>query len=88
MSRHHNPAGLKIIAALKLLTATILILSGIGAFHLMNKDIGEISKRILFALDLDPRNGYLNQLLGQVTNLTPNDFKKSASARLFMPRFM
>jgi uncharacterized membrane protein (DUF2068 family) len=42
----------------------------------MDKDIGELAKKFLLLLDLDPRNGYLNRLLGQVTDLTPQDFKK------------
>jgi len=73
--RNKSPAGLKIIGLLKLFTALLLIVVGVSAFHLMDRDLSEMAKRLLLLFDLDPKNGFLNKLLLQASIVKPSDLK-------------
>ena len=75
MSAQH-PNGVRLIGAMKLLTALLLILGSIGAFHLMDRNVSETAKKLLWILHLDLKNSYLNSFLISITDLTPNDLRK------------
>lgn len=62
---------LRAIAAFKFLKAALLIASGVGAFHLVNKDVTQVAENLVRKFHLDPGNRYVGLALERSANLTP-----------------
>jgi uncharacterized membrane protein (DUF2068 family) len=61
--QHHG--ALRLIAIFKILKATLLILVGLGAHHLLHKDVAQVVESWTKALKIDPDNRHLAGLLGK-----------------------
>lgn len=64
------PLGLKIIGGFKLMLAMILLLAGVGVFHLRNADLGTLAQALLEYLHLDAQNRIINGMVESVTGLS------------------
>jgi len=62
-----------LIAAFKLLKGLALIAVGIGALHLLHKDVAEVADQWVNAFRVDPHNRYIIWLLAKLSNV--NDHK-------------
>ena len=51
--------------------AALLIAAGIGALHLVNKDITQYADNIVSRFHLDPGNRYVARALARVSDVTP-----------------
>jgi uncharacterized membrane protein (DUF2068 family) len=70
-----NHAMIRVIAAFKLLKATLLIAVGVGALKLLHQDAADALDRWAAMLGFDPGNQYVDGALQKVANLTPNKIK-------------
>ena len=66
---------IRLIAFFKLLKAALLIAAGMGALHLLHKDMASVLEHWVRMLGLDPGNRYVDRVLQKVANLTPNKIK-------------
>ena len=66
---------IRLIAFFKLLKAALLIAVGMGALHLLHKDMASVLEHWVRILGLDPGNRYVDRALQKVANLTPNKIK-------------
>jgi len=66
---------IRLIAFFKLLKAALLIAAGMGALHLLHKDMASVLEHWVRMLGLDPGNRYVDRALQKVANLTPNKIK-------------
>jgi len=66
----------RLIAIFKLVKAALLITLGVGAFHLLHKDIADLAEHWIEALRLDPANRFLDAALAKASNLSPEQIKK------------
>jgi uncharacterized membrane protein (DUF2068 family) len=71
-SLHRRSAGLTLIAAFKLLKATVLILIGVGALRLIHRDVEATAIRLVNHFRGDPDNRYIHALLSKITSLSPH----------------
>ncbi len=62
---------LRAIAAFKFVKSALLIAAGIGALHLVNKDVAEYVDRIVVRYHLNPGNRFVAQTLARTVNVTP-----------------
>ena len=69
-SRRQGPVGFQVIGALKLASTALLLGAGLGIFHMINKDLGEIAERYVARLHLDPDDRLVHAVLEQVSGLT------------------
>ena len=53
-ARGHHDKGLLAIGIFKLLKSAFFFCVGIGAFHLLHRDLGDVAMRIALALHFDP----------------------------------
>jgi uncharacterized membrane protein (DUF2068 family) len=67
---------IRLIALFKLLKAALLIAVGLGALHLIHKDVASLVEHWVRMLGLDPGNRYVDQALEKAGNLTPNKIKQ------------
>ena len=67
----HRSGGLMLIAAFKLLYATLLMVIGFGALHLVHRDVTETALRVVNHFRADPDSRYIHALLSKITNVTP-----------------
>jgi uncharacterized membrane protein (DUF2068 family) len=70
-----NHAMIRVIAAFKLLQATLLIAVGVGALKLLHQDAADALDRWAAMLGFDPGNRYVDGALRKVANLTPDKIK-------------
>src|ERR1700693_2344382 len=66
---------IRLIAFFKLLKAALLIAAGMGALHLLHKDMASVLEHWVRMLGLDPGNRYVDRALQKVASLTPNKIK-------------
>src|ERR1700676_1351463 len=66
----------RLIAVFKLLKSALLIAAGLGALHLLHKDIAATSQHWTAMLGLDPGNRYVAKALLKAANLTPDKIKR------------
>ena len=59
--------GLLVIAAFKLLKGFALLAVGIGALHLLHKDVAAIAEHWINAFQVDPHNRYVDWLLTKLS---------------------
>ena len=58
---------LRLIALFKFFKAAMLIALGVGAFHLIHKDLGEVLEHWTEALRLDPGNRFVDVALAKAS---------------------
>jgi uncharacterized membrane protein (DUF2068 family) len=66
---HAHPRGLMFIAAFKLFKGLALLLVGIGAHTLVNKDLVKEAQHWVDLLRIDPHNHYLNLLMEKLAKV-------------------
>lgn len=76
---HHN-RWLLVIGILKLLKAVLFVLIGIGAIHLMHKDVVDLFARMLSDLNFDPESRFVNVLLDKVAQLNDHRLRLISAA--------
>jgi uncharacterized membrane protein (DUF2068 family) len=81
--RAHGSRGLLVIAAFKLLKGLALLAVGIGAHHLINKDLDLIVEHWVDVFRIDPSNHYLHALLEHFTNLDAHKLKQLSIGTFF-----
>jgi len=59
--------GLRLIAAFKLLKGLALLAVGIGALHLLHKDVAAIAEQWINIFQVDPRSHYMRLLLAKLS---------------------
>ena len=67
---------IRLIALFKLLKAALLIAVGMGALHLIHKDVASLVDHWVRMLGLDPGNRYIGRALEKAGNLTPDKIKQ------------
>jgi uncharacterized membrane protein (DUF2068 family) len=65
----------RLIALFKLLKSALLIAVGMGALHLLHKDVATVLEHWVAMLGLDPGNRYVDRALQKFANLTPHKIK-------------
>lgn len=66
---------LRLIAAVKLLKAALLIIVGIGVLKYVHKDLSCALEHWIAVLGLNPGNRFLDRALEKAANLTPHKIK-------------
>jgi uncharacterized membrane protein (DUF2068 family) len=66
---------IRLIAMFKLLKAALLIGVGMGAFHLVHRDLASVLEHWVRMLGLDPGNRYVARALQKSVDLTPDRIK-------------
>jgi uncharacterized membrane protein (DUF2068 family) len=66
---------IRLIAYFKLLKSALLIAVGMGAFHLLHKDLAVVLEHWVTVLGLDPGNQHVARALQKSGNLTPDKIK-------------
>ena len=66
--KHHN-MGLVLIAAYKLFIALIFVAVGVGALHLIGKDVGDIFSSLASDLRFNPEGRFVNFVLDRASLL-------------------
>ena len=71
MAHTRSHRGLLLIGLFKVLKSATLIAIGIGALHMLHKDVAAEIAKWADALDLDPNNPWLMRVLEKVSDLDP-----------------
>jgi uncharacterized membrane protein (DUF2068 family) len=66
---------LRLIALFKLFKAALLIAVGLGALHLIHKDVASVMEHLVAMLGLDPGNRYIGRALQKSGTLTPQKIR-------------
>ena len=61
---------LRVIALFKFVKAALLIATGVGALHLVNKDAAQVAEGLVRRFHLDPGNRYVGLVLERSAHLT------------------
>jgi len=75
MKSSHDPM-LRLIAVFKFFKCAMLIALGVGAFRLLNQDVGAVAQHWAEALKLDPGNRFVDAALGKAAHLRPEQIKR------------
>jgi uncharacterized membrane protein (DUF2068 family) len=67
---------LRLIAIFKFFKTALLIALGVGAFKLVNQDIGRLAERWIRSSGFDPGNHFLEMALAKASDLSPAQIKK------------
>jgi uncharacterized membrane protein (DUF2068 family) len=68
---------------MKLASAVLLAAAGLGVFHLVNKDLGEVAERFVSRLHLDPENHLIQPIISQVSGLDRKRLEAIGAGTLF-----
>jgi uncharacterized membrane protein (DUF2068 family) len=71
---------LVIIGVLKLFKAMLFILLGVGAVHLLHKDLVDEVTHFILALRFDPENHFINLILEKVALISPHRLREISIA--------
>jgi uncharacterized membrane protein (DUF2068 family) len=71
---------LVLIGVLKLMKATLFILLGVGALHLLHKDLVDALMGLIMALRFDPENHLVNLILEKVALVNPHRLREISIA--------
>jgi uncharacterized membrane protein (DUF2068 family) len=66
---------LRLIAIFKFFKTALLITLGVGAFKLMNQDLGRVIEHWVRSSGVDPGNHFLEVALSKASNLSPAQIK-------------
>lgn len=80
--RRHN-RGLLMIGAFKLLEAVFFVLVGLGAFHLMHRDLEDEALRLAGRLRIDPDGRLLLWVLDHLDDITAHRLRQIGFATFF-----
>lgn len=75
--------GLILIGSFKLAKAILLIIVGVGAIHLVHKDIAETVTHWVNVLRVDPENRFIHKLLAKIFAVTPKQLKELSAGTFF-----
>ncbi len=79
-----EPAGLFLIALMKLLSAGLLAAIGFGVFHLLKSDdLEKTAHHMVAILNLDPKNLFINSMIDKLGDVHPSQLKKIGFGTLF-----
>ncbi len=81
--RAHGSRGLLVIAAFKLLKGFALLALGIGALHLIDKDLYVEVERWVNFFRLDENNHYIHEALARFTNLDARRLRQFSIGTFF-----
>jgi uncharacterized membrane protein (DUF2068 family) len=73
---------LRLIASFKFVKAALLIAVGVGAFHLLHKEVDVELEHWVRMCGLDPGNRYIDKLLDKAGELTPHHLGLAGAASL------
>lgn len=76
---HHN-RWLLVIGLLKLLKSAVFVLIGIGAVHLLHKDVVDLFSKGLSDLNFDPESHFVNAVLDKVALLNDHRIRMISTA--------
>lgn len=79
LTSHHN-RWLLVIGVLKLLKSVLFVLIGIGAVHLLHKDVVDLFSKGLSDLNFDPESHFVNAVLDKVALLTDHRIRMISTA--------
>ncbi len=68
---------------MKLASAVLLAAAGLGVFHLVNKDVGEVAERFVSRFHLDPENRLIQPIITQVSGLDRKRLEAIGAGTLF-----
>jgi uncharacterized membrane protein (DUF2068 family) len=71
----HN-GGLLAIGLFKLGKAIFFFLAGVGAIHLVHKDLGDEALRLVAAFHFDPESHFVTAILDRLDGVTPHRLKQ------------
>jgi uncharacterized membrane protein (DUF2068 family) len=71
---------LVLIGVLKLFKAVLFILLGVGALHLLHKDLTDTVTHFILALRFDPENHFINLVLEKVALISPHRLREISIA--------
>jgi uncharacterized membrane protein (DUF2068 family) len=71
---------LVVIGVLKLFKAVLFILLGVGAVHLLHKDLVDEVTHFILALRFDPENHFINLILEKVALISPHRLREISIA--------
>jgi uncharacterized membrane protein (DUF2068 family) len=71
---------LVLIGILKLVKALLFILLGVGALHLLHKDLTDVVSHFVLALRFDPENHFVNLVLERVAMISPHRLREISIA--------
>jgi uncharacterized membrane protein (DUF2068 family) len=85
MAKQTRSSGLVLvlIGVFKLLKALMLIAVGIGAIHLLHKDVAGTITHWITVLRVDPENRYLHGFLTKIFRVTPKQLKELSVGTFF-----
>jgi uncharacterized membrane protein (DUF2068 family) len=78
--RHHRDRGLLMIGLFKLGKAIFFFLLGVGAIHLLHKDLGDEVMRLATMLKFDPESKFVTLLLDKVDLIDAHRLKQISLA--------
>jgi len=71
--RHeHHAAVIRLIAVFKLFKAIMLLLLGLGALHLVHRDVQEFARNVIRHIHGDPYGDRFRALIGSLANVSDN----------------
>jgi len=71
---------LVLIGVLKLLKGLLFILLGVGALHLLHKDLVDALMNLIVAMRFDPENHFVNLVLEKVAMVNPHRLRELSVA--------
>lgn len=77
---HHHDRGLLAIGLFKLGKAVLFFCIGIGALHLLHKDLGDEVLRLAMALKFDPESRFVTVLLNKIDLIDAHRLKQISAA--------
>jgi len=81
-ARHHD-RGLLLIGLFKLVEAVFFLLVGVGAFHLIHRDLGDAALRLMMRLRMDPEGRLVGFLLDHMDAITAHRLRQIGIATFF-----
>jgi uncharacterized membrane protein (DUF2068 family) len=74
--KSENDRLIRLIAVFKFVKAASLIALGVGAFKLVDKDLGDVLEHWIGALGLDPGSRFLDAVLAKASDISPEQIRK------------
>ncbi len=82
-STQSNPRAILYIGIFKLLKGVLLFIAGLGALHLLHKDVAEVAMRWADLLHVDPDRGWAHALLSKMLMLDDRKLKAISAGTFF-----
>ena len=78
-----NPRGLFYIALFKLFKGVLLLIVGVGALHLLHRDVAETAMRWIDMLRVDPDSRFIHGLLSKILTVDDRKLKEISAGTFF-----